>query len=169
MPQWRTGLGGSRQRCRDPGQDFQVDAVPLCIAGLVQGFKHGSSHGKHPRITRGHHHHRTALGGQFEGMARALHFFAVVGAMQHLIVAKRPGHPHIGFVPQDVIGPRQLGLDRRHHQLGCARPEADNGQATPRTANQLWVQRRRGDPQQQTIARLMPHHRQYLLAGTHEP
>jgi hypothetical protein len=55
-------------------------------------------------------------------VAGALHFFAVVGAVLHLIVAERPGHAHIGFIAEHIGGPRQFGLDRRHHQLGGAGP-----------------------------------------------
>jgi hypothetical protein len=36
-------------------------------------------------------------------MAGALHLFAVVGAVQHLVVAERPGHAHVGFVAEHIL------------------------------------------------------------------
>jgi hypothetical protein len=72
-------------------------------------------------------------------MTRALHFFAVVGAMHDLIGTERPGHAHVGFVTQHIVGACQLSLDRRHHQLCGTWPQADDCQTPARTADGQWV------------------------------
>ena len=71
---------------------------------------------------------------ELERVAGALHLFAVIGAVLHLIVAERPGHAHIGFIAKHVLRPGQFRLDRWHHQLGSARPQADNGQTAAAAA-----------------------------------
>ncbi|MNH22839.1 hypothetical protein D3C79_827110 [compost metagenome] len=76
-------------------------------------------------------------------MTRSLHFFAIVGAMLHLVVAERPGHAYVGFVTENILGACQLGFDRRHHQLGGARAKADDGQATTPAAQLVDLDRHR--------------------------
>ncbi len=77
-------------------------------------------------------------------MPCALHLFAVVCAVQHLVVAEGTGHAHIGLVAQHILGAGQLGLDRRHHQLGRAGAQADHRQTTTAPANLLRIERRGG-------------------------
>ncbi|MNN26835.1 hypothetical protein D3C81_1403530 [compost metagenome] len=89
--------------------------MPGGVAGFVQRFEHCSGHGEHAWVARRDHHHRTALCRQLEGMPGALHLFTVVGAVHHLVVTERPGHAHVGFVAEDVLGACKFGLDRRHH------------------------------------------------------
>ena len=84
--------------------------------------------------------------------AGALHFFAVVGAVHDLIGTERPSHAHIGFVAKNVIGPRQFGFHRRHHQLGRTRAQADHCQTATRTADMLGVQWLVGDGDGNPIA-----------------
>ncbi|MNF74138.1 hypothetical protein D3C84_561630 [compost metagenome] len=65
--------------------------------------------------------------------------------MHDLIRAKWPGHAHIGFIAQHIIGTRQFRLHRRHHQLASPRPQTNNRQAPARSANLQRVQRLLGD------------------------
>ncbi|MNR61786.1 hypothetical protein D3C85_1836300 [compost metagenome] len=62
------------------------------------------------------------MGCQFKGMPGTLHFFTVVGAVHDLIRTERTRHAYVGFVTENIIGLSQLGLDRRHHELGSTRP-----------------------------------------------
>ncbi|MNE27228.1 hypothetical protein D3C80_1206300 [compost metagenome] len=128
MAQRCAGLGRGGQGCGNARQDLQLYSMPSGFARLVQGLEHCSGHGKHARVTRRHYHHRAPLRRQLEGMPGALHLFTVVGAMQHLVGAKGPGHTHIGLITEHVVGPRQFGLDRRHHQFRGTRAQANHRQ-----------------------------------------
>ena len=147
MPQRRTGLGRGGQGRRDTRQDLQLDLMPCRLAGFVQRLDHRRGHGEHAGVAGRHHHHRTPKGCQLERVTGALHLFAVIGAVLHLIVAERPGHAHIGFIAQHIGATRQLGLHRRHHQVGGARPEADHREAATGTAELRHIQRLLGHAQ----------------------
>ncbi|MNN19343.1 hypothetical protein D3C81_1325820 [compost metagenome] len=110
------------------------------ISGFVQRLQHRRGHGENARVTRRNHHDRAPLGGQFEGVTGALHLFAVVSAVQHLIRAKRPGHAYVSLVTQHIIGASQLRLDRWHHQFGGARPQTNHRQASARATDQQRIQ-----------------------------
>ena len=89
--------------------------------------------------------------------------------MHHLIVAERAGHTHIGFITQHIIGPRQLSLDRRHHQFGSAGAQANYSQTATGPANRFRFQRRRGNTQHHAIARFTPGNRQQRCIAAHKP
>jgi hypothetical protein len=103
----RAGLRGGRERRRHAGFDAQLDGRPLRVARFVERFEHGRGHREHAGVARRHDRDAPALGRQFERMARALHFLAIVGAVHALIHPERPGHRHVGRVAEDVGGVRQ--------------------------------------------------------------
>ena len=93
---------------------------------------------------------------QFKGVTRTLHFFTVVGAVQHLVSPERPGHAHVRLVPQHIIGPRQLGFHRGHHQLGGSGAQTNHGQTPACTPDVLRVQRRIRHAHAHTIGEFTP-------------
>ncbi|MNJ49642.1 hypothetical protein D3C77_448870 [compost metagenome] len=71
--------------------------------------------------------------------------------MHDLVRAERSGHAHIGFVTEDIVGPRQLCLDRRHHELCGSRPQANHCQATAGATDEQGIDGVIGDQNRQAF------------------